>query len=129
MKNLETLMETDEVRQALEAMAIAMLQNTLLPKILKELEKLNERVGSVNIESELRTGVQVQKYLNISKATLHGLVKNDKMIKGVHYHTDNGRIEYITDGITEFKKTYIKNARGQHESTIAVNSFFDKFAA
>lgn len=129
MKNLETLMETDEVRQALEAMAIAMLQNTLLPKILKELEKLNERIGSVNIESELRTGVQVQKYLNISKATLHGLVKNDKMIKGVQYHTDNGHIEYITDGIVEFKKTYIKNARGQHESTIAVNSFLDKFVA
>lgn len=124
-----TLMEMDNAKQSLEFMAIAMLQNTLLPKILKELEKLNERVASVNIESELRTGVQVQKYLNISKATLHGLVKNNKMINGVHYHTDNGHIEYITDGIVEFKKTYIKNARSQHESTVALNSFFDKFAA
>jgi hypothetical protein len=129
MKNLETLMEMDNTKQSLEFMAIAMLQNTLLPKILKELEKLNERVGSVNIESELRTGVQVQKYLNISKATLHGLVKNEKMIKGVHYHTDNGHVEYITDEIVEFKKTYIKNARSQHGSTVALNSFFDKFAA
>jgi hypothetical protein len=111
-------------------MNISLENLELLPRILEELEKLNGRLDAVSISSELRTGVQVQKYLDVSKSTLHNLVHSEKLVEGIHYTKDgDSKLEYISEAIVEFKKTYMKYAKGQHRATTEMNSFLNKFAA
>lgn len=111
-------------------MNISLENLELLPRILEELEKLNGRLDAVNVSADLRSGVQVQKYLNISKSTLHNLVHSKKLVEGIHYTKDgDSRIEYISEAIVEFKKSYMKYAKGQHRATTEMNSYLNKFSA
>lgn len=99
----------------------------LIPLLLEEVQRLNERLDSVSLE--LKTGTQVMRFLDISKATLFNLRENGRLKEGVHYEKIAGKLVYITDGIIEFKKEYVKSSKGQHSSTVIANDFFAKFSA
>ncbi len=99
----------------------------LIPRLLEEVERLNSRLDTVSIE--LKTGTQVMRYLDISKTTLFNLRESGRLEEGVHYKKVHEKLEYIPEGIIEFKREYVKHTKGQHASTIALDAFISKFAA
>lgn len=108
-------------------MTIELENLALIPILLEEVKKLNAKLETVSVD--LRSGTQVMRYLDVSKTTLFRLVKEGKLKEGIHYKKTGGKVEYIPDGIVEFKKEYIKHLKGQHSSTVNLEKFIGKLAA
>ena len=77
------------------------------------IEKINKIEANVNLLLELHleqtnnltTYNDVAKFLGVTRKTIYNYVKDEKLTKDLHYHTnDKGTPTFIPSGIIEFKK-------------------------
>lgn len=109
-------------------MTIAYENLDLIPELLALLEDLKSDVELLKaIKLDLREPKNIQNFLEIKRSTLYSFIEKQVFKEGVHYFIENGKRIFITEAIIEFKKSYVKNAKGQQQNTKSLNNFVDAF--
>ncbi len=97
----------------------------LIPLLLAEIQSMKETINLIT--PDLSEGIQVQRFLGISRGTLNNLIKRGELREGEHFYMRDNKRVYIPEKIIEFKKTYKKHSKGIKEETALTNNFINEF--
>lgn len=109
-------------------MTIAYENLDLIPALMVLLEEVKNDVELLKVKKlDLQEPKNIQNFLEIKRSTFYSYIEKEVFKEGVHYVIENGKRIFITEAIIEFKKSYIKNAKGQQTNTKSLNNFVDAF--
>ena len=97
----------------------------LIPLLLKEIQDMRETISMIT--PDLSEGIQVQRFLGISRGTLNNLIKRGELKEGEHFYMRENKRVYIPEKIIEFKKYYKKHSKGMRRETVLTNNFVNEF--
>ena len=97
----------------------------LIPLLLEEIKNMRETIELIT--PDLSEGIQVQRFLGISRGTLNNLIKRGELREGEHFYMRENKRVYIPEKIIEFKKSYKKHSKGIHKDTVVTNDFINSF--
>jgi len=97
----------------------------LIPLLLEEIKNMRETIELIT--PDLSEGIQVQRFLGISRGTLNNFIKRGELREGEHFYMRENKRVYIPEKIIEFKKRYKKHAKSVREDTLITNNFVSSF--